>query len=204
MIVYPDYDKKDQLFKLWDATGVDYKHTRYLGDKFHTMQDYYLYVADYYDVKPLSVQGLISHIINEANEYLSNPDNIPCDGDAIVRMENIDHWNKGFHSFHSPTAMKLWYEGMGSKPFAQFEYDLVNPDGFECMEIPGFPEEDMRYEFIRIFGDVDFDNMTKEQEDKYKEFCFSEGCLHFAIRDVLSKIAKKYGIRTNVNVDKIS
>jgi hypothetical protein len=202
MIVYPDYDKKDQLFKLWDATGVDYKHTRYLGDKFQTMQDYYLYVADYHDVKPLSVQGLISHIINEANEYLSNPDNIPCGGDAIIRMVDIDHWNKNF--FYSLSTMKLWYDAMGTKPTASFEYQLVNPDGFECMEIPGFPEEDMRYEFERIYGDVDFDNMTKEQEDKYKEFCFSEGCLHFAIRDVLSEIAKKYGIRTNVNVDKIS
>jgi hypothetical protein len=202
MIVYPDYDKKDQLFKLWDAMGVDYKHTRYLGDKFETMQDYYLYVADYYDVKPLSTQGLISHIINEANEYLSNPDNIPCGGDAIVRMTDIDHWRENF--FYSPSTMKLWYDAMGTKPTASFEYDLVNPDGFECMEIPGFPEEDMRYEFIRIFGDVDFDNMTKEQEDKYKDLCFSEGCLHFTIRDVLSKIAKKYGIRTNVNVDKIS
>jgi hypothetical protein len=202
MIVYPDYDKKDQLFKLWDATGVDYKHTRYLGDKFQTMQDYYLYVADYHDVKPLSVQGLISHIINEANEYLSNPDNIPCGGDAIVRMVDIDHWKKDF--FYSRITMQNWYEGFGSKPTAKYEYQLVNPDDFECVEIPGFPEDDMRYEFIRIYGDVDFDNMTKEQEDKYKEFCFSEGCLHFAIRDVLSKIAKKYGIYTNVNVDKIS
>ena len=202
MIVYPEFKNKEQLFKLWDATGVDYKHTRYLGDKFHTMQDYYLYVADYYNTKPLSVQGLISHIINEANEYLSNPDNIPCGGGAIVRM--VDVVGMFSDRMHSPTTMKLWYDGMGSKPTASFEYQLVNPDGFECMEIPGFPEEDMRYEFIRIFGDVDFDNMTKEQEDTYKEFCFSEGCLHFAIRDVLSKIAKKYGIRTNVNVDKIS
>ncbi len=202
MIVYPEFKNKEQLFKLWDATGVDYKHTRYLGDKFHTMQDYYLYVADYYNTKPLSVQGLISHIINEANEYLSNPDNIPCGGDSIVRMTNIDHWDYDF--LYSRISMQNRYEGMGSKPTASFEYQLVNPDGFECMEIPGFPEEDMRYEFIRIFGDVDFDNMTKEQEDTYKEFCFSEGCLHFAIRDVLSKIAKKYGIRTNVNVDKIS
>lgn len=202
MIVYPDYENKDQLFKLWDATGVDYKHTRYLGDKFQTMQDYYLYVADYHNVEPLSVQGLISHIINEANEYLSNPDNIPCGGDAIIRMVEIT----GMYGdrMYSPMTMKLWYDGMGSKPFAQYEYQLVNPDGFECMEIPGFPEEDMRYEFVRIYGDVDFDNMTKEQEDKYKEFCFSEGCLHFAIRDVQSKIANKYGIRTNVNVDKIS
>jgi hypothetical protein len=153
-------------------------------------------------VKPLSVQGLISHIINEANEYFSNPDNIPCGGDAIVRMVNIDHWKKDF--FYSRITMQNRYDGFGTKPTASFEYQLVNPDGFECMEIPGFPEDDMRYEFIRIFGDVDFDNMTKEQEDQYKEFCFSEGCLPFAIRDVLSKIAKKYGILTNVNVDKIS
>jgi len=202
MIVYPDYDNKDQLFKLWDATGVDYKHTRYLGDKFHTMQDYYLYVADYFNTKPLSVQGLISHIINEANEYLSNPDNIPCGGDAIIRM--VDITGLVTMEMYSPTTMKLWYDGMGSKPFAQYKYQLVNLDGFECMEIPGFPEEDMRYEFVRIYGDVNFDNMTKEQEDKYKEFCFSEGCLHFAIRDVQSKISNKYGIRTNVTVDKIS
>ncbi len=202
MIVYPEFKNKEQLFKLWDATGVDYKHTRYLGDKFQTLQDYYLYVADYHNIKPLSAQGLISHIINEVNEYLSNPDNIPCGGDPIIRMTDIDHWNDDF--LYSRISMQNRYEGMGSKPTASFEYQLVNPDGFECMEIPGFPEEDMRYEFIRIFGDVDFDNMTKEQEDTYKEFCFSEGCLHFAIRDVLSKIAKKYGIRTNVTVDKIS
>jgi len=202
MIVYPEFKNKEQLFKLWDATGVDYKHTRYLGDKFHTMQDYYLYVADYYNTKPLSVQGLISHIINDANEYLSNPDNIPCGGDAIIRM--VDITGLVTMEMYSPTTMKLWYDGMGSKPFAQYKYQLVNLDGFECMEIPGFPEEDMRYEFVRIYGDVNFDNMTKEQEDKYKEFCFSEGCLHFAIRDVQSKISNKYGIRTNVTVDKIS
>lgn len=202
MIVYPDYDNKDQLFKLWDATGVDYKSTRYLGDKFKTLHDYYSYVADYHNIKPLSVQGLISHIINEANEYLSNPDNIPCGGDAIIRM--VDITGLVTMEMYSPTTMKLWYDGMGSKPFAQYKYQLVNLDGFECMEIPGFPDEDMRYEFVRIYGDVNFDNMTKEQEDKYKEFCFSEGCLHFAIRDVQSKISNKYGIRTNVSVDKIS
>ena len=202
MIVYPEFENKEQLFKLWDATGVGYKHTRYLGDKFETLQDYYLYVADYYNIKPLSVQGLIYHIVNEVNEYFSNPDNISCGGDAIIRMVDIEHWNDDF--LYSRMSMQNWYQGMGSKPTAKFEYQLVNPDGFECVEIPGFPEEDMRYEFERIYGPVDFDNMTKEQEDKYKEFCFSEGCLHFAIRDILSKIGKKYGILTNVSVDKIS
>ena len=146
-------------------------------------------------------QGDITYVLNnEPNSH--NPDNIPCGGDAIIRM--VDITGLVTMEMYSPTTMKLWYDGMGSKPFAQYKYQLVNLDGFECMEIPGFPEEDMRYEFVRIYGDVNFDNMTKEQEDKYKEFCFSEGCLHFAIRDVQSKISNKYGIRTNVSVDKIS
>jgi hypothetical protein len=202
MIVYPDYENKEQLFKLWDATGVDYKHTRYLGDKFQTMQDYYLYIADYFDVKPLSVQGLISHIINEVNEYFTNPDNIFCGGDAIIRMVDIEHWNTDF--FHSRMGMERWYEGMGSKPTAKYEYKLVNPDGFECTEIPGFPEEDLNYEFVRIYGDVDFDNMTELQQKRYKEFCFQEGCLHLSVREATDKIANKYGIRTNLSVEKIS
>jgi len=195
--------EKEVVFKLWDGMGVNSgpRILKYVGSRFDTWKEYYELVAEYYGIQG-GVQGLISHIINEANEYLSNPDNIPCGGDAIVRMADITDMDGD--RMHNPMTMNLWYEGMGSKPFAQFEYDLVNPDGFECVEIPGFPEEDMRYEFIRIYGDVDFDNMTKEQEDKYKEFCFSEGCLHFAIRDVLSKISNKYGIRTNVNVDKIS
>ena len=46
MIRWEDYENKDQLYKLWDATGVGYKNTRYLGDKFETFQDYLLFVGD--------------------------------------------------------------------------------------------------------------------------------------------------------------
>ena len=68
MIRWEDFDKKDQLYKLWDAMGVDYKVTRYLGDKFETFQDYLLFVADYHNIENVSFLGLISHIRQDMND----------------------------------------------------------------------------------------------------------------------------------------
>jgi len=182
---------------LWDATGVDYKSTRYLGDKFETFQDYLLFVADYYNIENVSVLGLISHIRQDMNDYFSNPENIPCGGDAEIRLTNIDISDA---KLDSKTYMTNLYNGMGGKPWGDFDFILHNPQGFECEPIPGYDEESMMEDFLyRKYKDTEIPSEGLKDTDEYKKFCFEESCFHYVIRDVLGKIRKKYGISLNVS-----
>lgn len=197
MIRWEDFDKKDQLYKLWDAMGVDYKATRYLGDKFETFQDYLLFVADYHNIENVSFLGLISHIRQDMNEYLSNPENIPCGGDAEIRMSGIDIDDR---QLYEKSYMSNLYEGMGGKPWGKFHYVLHNPQGFECEPIPGYSEKDMMEDFLyRKYKDTEVPSEGIKDTDEYKKFCFEESCFHYVIRDISAKIRKKYGISLNIS-----
>ena len=197
MIRWEDYENKDQLYKLWDATGVDYKSTRYLGDKFETFQDYLLFVADYHNIENVSVSGLISHILQEMNDYLSNPENIPCGGDAEIRMRDIDISNA---KLDSKSYMTNLYNGMGGNPWGDFDFILHDPQGFVCEPIPGYDEESMMEDFLyKKYKDTEIPSDGIKDTDEYKKFCFEESCFHYVIRDVLGKIRKKYGISLNVS-----
>ena len=197
MIRWEDFENKDQLYKLWDATGVDYKSTRYLGDKFETFQDYLLFVADYYNIENVSFLGLISHIRQEINDYLSNPENIPCGGDAEIRLTNIEIDDR---QLYEKSYMSNLYDGMGGKPWGMFDFVLHNPQGFECEPIPGYDEESMMEDFLyRQYKDIEVPSEGLKDTDEYKKFCFEESCFHYVVRDVLSKIRKKYGISLNVS-----
>ena len=194
MIQYHNTDLKPAIFKLWDSLGPSWKHTKYLSEQFATLMDYYLMVAEYYGIDG-GVRGLMNHIINEGNEILSNPDNQECMG-ATIRMYNIDLEPE----MTSRQTMNGFYNGYGSKPYMSFAYDLVDPDSFECPDIPGCSKEDMYRDFAYRYPDFDLKNMIKQDEDNFKEFCFEESCLRDMIDKVSSHVRKKYGISCNIGV----
>lgn len=194
MIQYANTDLRPAIFKLWDSLGVSWKHTKYLSEQFATLMDFYLMVAEYYGIDG-GVRGLIDHIINEGNQILSNPDNQECMG-STIRMYNIDLEPEMF----SRQTMYGFYNGYGSKPYMSFAFDLVDPDSFECPDIPGYPKEDMYRDFEYRNPDFDLKNMTKQDEENFKEFCFEESCLRDMIDKVSSHVRKKYGISCNINV----
>lgn len=195
MIHYAKTDLRPTIFKLWDSLGVSWKHTKYISDQFATLMDYYLMVAEYYGIDTRAgVKMLMQTIIDEANEILSNPENQECSG-ATIRMYKIDLEPE----MTSREKMDGFYRGYGSKPSMDFAYDLVDPESFECPDIPGYSKEDMYRDFSYRYPDFDLKNMTKQDEDNYKEFCFEESCLRDMIEKVSSHVREKYGISCNIN-----
>lgn len=194
MIHYANTDLRPTIFKLWDSLGVSWKHTTYLSDQFATLMDYYLMVAEYYGIDG-GVRGLMDHIINEGNQILSNPDNQECSG-ATIRMYKIDLEPE----MTSREKMDGFYRGYGTKPSMFFAYDLYDPASFECPDIPGYSRETMYRDFQDRYPDFDLKNMTKQDEENFKEMCFEESCLRDMIDKVSSHVREKYGIFCNINV----
>lgn len=194
MIQYHNTELRPAIFKLWDSLGVSWKHTKYLSEQFATLMDFYQMVAEYYGIDG-GVRGLMDHIINEGNQILSNPDNQECMG-STIRMYNIDLEPE----MTSRQKMDGFYNGYGSKPYMSFAYDLVDPDSFECPDIPGYSKEDMYRDFEYRYPEFGLQNMTKQDEDNFKEFCFEESCLRDMIDKVSSHVREKYGISCNINV----
>ena len=158
-------DKK-ALFKVWNTFGPTIESTKWLGSKFHTHEDYYNYLCEFYGIDG-GVMGLKKQIINEANEYLSNPDNLDCPG-GTIRMFDIDLEKEMTSSNH----MTWRYDGMYSKPFAHFAYE--KDPNHQCENLDDF-----------------------NLEDDPEEMCYDDECVRGDLFKVMGIIKKKYGISVN-------
>lgn len=203
MIQYPNTELKPAIFKLWDSLGVSWRHTKYLSDQFATLMDYYLMVAEYYGIDTRAGEKMLKQtIIDEANEILSDPENQECSG-GRVRMYKID-LEPGITSREK---MDGFYRGYGTKPSMSFAYELFDPESFECADIPGYSKEEMWRDFLDRYHDLEFlysvdtlKDLNPEQELRYKEFCYEEGCLRDMIDKISYHVSEKYGIKCNINV----
>ncbi len=202
MIHYAKTELRPAIFKLWDTLGVSWHHTKYLSEEFATLLDYYLMVSEYYGIDTRAgAKMLMQTIIDEANEILSDPENQECSG-GRVRMYAIDLEKM----VTSREKMSGFYRGYGTKPTMSFAYELFDPESFECVDIPGYSKEEMWRDFldryhVEYYDDVEsLEDLTPEQQVKYKEFCYEEGCLRDMIGKVSSHVRDKYGFNCNINV----
>lgn len=115
-------EKKQMIFKLWDTLGVTWENTKYVSERFHTFEDYYKTLAEYYGVNGAS--GLKELMINDSNEILSLSN--VCSG-GTIRMYNIGLEER----MTSVSKMYGMYDkGIGGSPFSYFAYS--EDPNFEC------------------------------------------------------------------------
>ena len=132
MYINTNQEKKNKMFKVWDTLGVSWKNSKYVSEKFYSMEDYFKTLAEYYGVR--GVSGLKELIINDSNEVLSLSVEEGCKG-GTIRMYNIDiEKNMG-----SQSSMFNMYEyGHGNKPTGYYAYS--EDPNFECND-----EEALKY-----------------------------------------------------------
>ena len=112
------------LFSAWDLMGPSVGVSKYFSESFSTWEEYYKLLAKYYKIKG-GVDGLKSHIIDEANQMLSS-NNSPCEG-VTIRMYDI-----GLEERMTSVSAMLDYQtkGHGSNRYSYFAY--TEPEDWEC------------------------------------------------------------------------
>jgi len=118
------------LFSAWDLMGPSVGASKYFSERFSTWEEYYKLLSKYYKIKG-GVDGLKSHIIDEANQMLSS-NNSPCEG-VTIRMYNIGIEER----MTSVSAMHNYQtKGYGTNPSSYFAYtEPEDWDGstYECL-----------------------------------------------------------------------
>jgi hypothetical protein len=165
-------EQKNAIKKLWVTSGnISARDSTYFSSQFKDFEEYYELIADVHGIEG-GVKGLKSAIINDANEYLSKPENQDCPN-TNVRMFDIN-LEEGMNS---EAKMHQWTFGrMGSKPTFSYYYDL--PDDWECSVDTNSDDND-------YLNDLE---------------CFDDECLMGVTREVGRIIYKKYGIYGNTTI----
>ena len=165
-------EQKNAIKKLWVTSGnISARDSTYFSSQFKDFEEYYELIADVHGIEG-GVKGLKSAIINDANEYLSKPENQDCPN-TNVRMFDIN-LEEGMNS---EAKMHQWTFGrMGNKPTFSYYYDL--PDDWECS----------------VDTNSDDNDYLNDME------CFDDECLMDVTREVGRIIRKKYGIYGNTNI----
>jgi len=128
------------LFSSWKVLGPSVRASRYFSEYFDTWEEYYNLVAKFYGISN-GWYGLKRHIIDEANEYLSNPSNLSCP-EYSIELYDID-LESSKNSLH---IMKIYQtKGFGTKPSANFIIDDMRED-YVCTD-----EEERYYSDYECF-----------------------------------------------------
>ena len=183
---------KDVIFKLWDTMGPSWKHTKYVGETFRTMDDYYTALTEYYGIEGGRV-GLKNHIIDEVNQLLKTPEYKECD-ELEIRLYDIDLELNAT----SPTYMDGVYKGFGSKPYARFAF---NPDykGYECPDDAYDGDWSPRDEVMHRYQIENPEDITPDIEEEIRVWCFEDRCVYRTAERASRYVGKKYGINTNIS-----
>ena len=184
---------KESIFKIWDSMGPSWKHTKYVGESFRTMDDYYTALTEYYGIEGGRV-GLKNHIIDEVNQLLKTPEYKECD-ELEIRLYDIDLDKQ----VTSPMYMDGKYKGFGSKPFASYAFNS-DYKGYECPDdVLHNDDWSPRDEVMHRNSIYNPEDMTPEMEEEINEVCFEEHCVYKTVQRASRFIDKKYGIGTNIS-----
>ena len=157
------------LFRAWDLMGPSVGVSKYFSESFSTWEEYYKLLSKYYKIEG-GINGLKSHIIDEANQMLS-VNNSPCEG-VTIRMYDIGLEDR----MTSMSAMHTYQtKGYGSNRSSYFAY--TEPEDWKCPD-----------------NKIMFTPYTPNYE------CFDGECLEDAVLNVIKHIRKKYGIGLNVEM----